>query len=96
VFENRVLIRIFGHTRDEVKGEWRKLHNDELHNFYSSPNVIRQIKYRRMRWKGHVARVGEERPKERIHLKGKGVDGRMGSEWIFERLVGSVEWIKLS
>jgi hypothetical protein len=44
VFENRVLIRIFGHTRDEVKGEWRKLHNDELHNFYSSPNVIRQIK----------------------------------------------------
>jgi hypothetical protein len=56
VFENRVLRRIFG--RDEVTGEWRKLHNQELHNFYSSPDIIRQVKSRRMRQAGHVARVG--------------------------------------
>jgi hypothetical protein len=59
-FENRVLRRIFGPKRDEVTGEWRKLHNEELHMLYSSPN-IRQIKSRRMRWAGHVARMGEER-----------------------------------
>jgi hypothetical protein len=53
--------RIFGPNRDEVTGEWRKLHNEELHNFYSSPDIIRQIKSRRMRWAGHVAHVGEER-----------------------------------
>jgi hypothetical protein len=61
VFENRVLRRIFGPTRDEVTGEWRKLHNEELHNLYSSPDIIRQVKLRRMRWAGHVARMGEER-----------------------------------
>jgi hypothetical protein len=61
VFENRVLRRMFGPKRDEVTGEWRKLHNGELHNFYSSPDTIRQIKSRRMRWAGHVARMGEER-----------------------------------
>jgi hypothetical protein len=60
VFENRVLRRIFGRKRDEVTGEWRKLHNEELHNLYSSPNIIRLIKSRRMRWVGHVARMGEE------------------------------------
>jgi hypothetical protein len=60
VFENRVLRRIFGPKRDEVTGEWRKLHNEELHNLYSSSN-IRQIKSRRMRWAGHVARMGEDR-----------------------------------
>jgi hypothetical protein len=53
VFENKVLRRIFGPTRDEVAGEWRKLHNEELHIFYSSPNIIRQIKSRRMRCAGH-------------------------------------------
>jgi hypothetical protein len=58
VFENRVLRRIFGPTRDEVTGEWRKLHNEELHNLYSSPDIIRQIKSWRMRWAGHVARMG--------------------------------------
>jgi hypothetical protein len=61
VFENGVLRGIFGPKRDEVTGEWRKLHNEELHNLYSSPDNIRQIKSRRMRWTGHVARVGEER-----------------------------------
>jgi hypothetical protein len=61
VFENRVLRRIFGPKRDEVTGEWRKLHNEELHILYSSPNIIRQIKSRRMRWAGHVARMVEER-----------------------------------
>jgi hypothetical protein len=61
VFENRVLRRIFGPMRDEVAGDWRKLHNEELHNWYSSPNIIRMIKSRRMRWAGHVARIGEKR-----------------------------------
>jgi hypothetical protein len=59
VFENRVLRRIFGPKRDEVTGEWRKLHNKELHILYSSPNIIRQIKSRRMRWAGHVACTGQ-------------------------------------
>jgi hypothetical protein len=57
VFENRVLRRIFGPRRNEVMGDWRKLHNEELHNLYSSPNIIRMIKSRRMRWAGHVARM---------------------------------------
>jgi hypothetical protein len=60
VFESRVLRRTFGPKRDEVTGEWRKLHNEELHILYSSPNIISQIKSRRMRWAGHVARMGEE------------------------------------
>jgi hypothetical protein len=58
VFENRVLRRIFGPKRDEVTGEWRKLHNEELRNFYSSPSIIRMIKSRRIRWAGHVALMG--------------------------------------
>jgi hypothetical protein len=58
VFENRVLRRIYGPKVDEVTGEWRKLHSEELHNLYSSPDIIRQIKSRRMRWAGHVARMG--------------------------------------
>jgi hypothetical protein len=56
VFENRVLRGIFGPKRDEVTGGWRKLHNEELHNLYSSPDIIRQVKSRRVRWAGHVAR----------------------------------------
>jgi hypothetical protein len=61
VFENRVLSRIFGPKRDEVTGEWRKFHNKELRDLNSSPSIIRIIKSRRMRWAGHVARMGEER-----------------------------------
>jgi hypothetical protein len=61
VFENGVLRRIFGPKRDEVTGEWRKLHSEELHSLYSSPDIIRQITSRRMRWAGHVARMGEDR-----------------------------------
>jgi len=66
VFENRVLRRIFGPKRDEVTGEWRKLHNEELNNLYSSPNIVRVIKSRRMRWVGHVARMGEGRGVYRV------------------------------
>jgi hypothetical protein len=61
VFENSVLRGIFGPKRDEVTGGWRKLHNEELHGFYSSPSIIRVVKARRMRWAGHVARMGEVR-----------------------------------
>jgi hypothetical protein len=61
VFENRVLRGIFGPKRDEVTGEWRRLHNEELNDLYSSPNIIWVIKSRRMRWDGHVARMGEGR-----------------------------------
>jgi hypothetical protein len=61
VFENKVLRRIFGLKRDEVTGEWRRLHNKELYALYSSPNIIRVIKSRRMRWARHVARMGERR-----------------------------------
>jgi hypothetical protein len=59
VFEKRVL-RIFRPKRDEVTGDWRKLHNEELYNLYSSPNIIRMIRSRRMKWAGHVARMGEK------------------------------------
>jgi hypothetical protein len=88
VFENRMLRRIFGTRRDEVTGEWRKLHNGEPHNLYTSPDIIRQIKSRRMRWAGHVACMGEGRnayrllvgkPEGKNRLKDQGVDGRMGS-----------------
>jgi len=60
VFENMVLRRIFGPRRDEVTGEWKRLHNEELNDLYCSPNIVRVIKSRRMRWAGHVARMGEE------------------------------------
>jgi hypothetical protein len=70
VFENRVLRRIFGPKRDESTGEWRILHNEELTDLYSSPNIIRVIKSRRMRWAGHVASVGEKKDAYRI-LVGK-------------------------
>ena len=61
VFENRVLRRIFGTKRDEVTGEWRKLHNEELYDLYCSPNIVRVVKSRRIKWAGHVASMGENR-----------------------------------
>jgi hypothetical protein len=66
VFENRVLRKIFGPNWNEVTGEWRRLHNEELYDLYSSPNIIRVIKSRRMRWAGHVARMWERRGAYRI------------------------------
>jgi hypothetical protein len=75
VFENRVLRRMFGPTREEVTGEWRKLYNEELHILYSSSNIIRPIKSRRMRWAGYAALIGEER-KVYVGLVGK--SGRKG------------------
>jgi hypothetical protein len=70
VFENRALRRIFGPKRDEITGEWRNVQSGELHNLYSSPDIIRQIKSRTMRWVGHVARMGEGRNVYRV-LVGK-------------------------
>jgi hypothetical protein len=83
VFEKRVLRRIFGPKRDEVTGEWRKLHNEELHILYSFPN-IRQIKSRRMRRAGHVARMGEERKMYKVFVgkpEGKRPLGRQRRRW---------------
>jgi hypothetical protein len=106
VFENRVLRRIFGPMRDEVTGEWRKLHSEELHNLYLSPDIIRQNNSRRMRWAGHVARMGEginvyrvlvgkpeeKRPIERPRRRGEdGIIMDLGEiGW------GGVEWIRLA
>jgi len=78
VFENMVLRRIFGPRRDEVTGDWKRLHNEELNDLNSSPNIVRVIKSRRMRWTGHVARMGEERGVYRV-LVGK-PEGRMPLE----------------
>jgi hypothetical protein len=84
VFENRVLRRIFGPKREEVKGEWRKLHSEELHNLYSSPNIIRQIKSRRMRWAGNVACMEVVRKVYRVLVgksEGKRPLGRPRRRW---------------
>ena len=79
VYENRVLRRIFGPKRDGITGEWRKLHNEELNDLYCSPNIVRVIKSRRMRWTGNVARMGERRGVYRVFVakhKGKRHLGR--------------------
>jgi hypothetical protein len=108
VFENRVLRGMFGPKRDEVTGEWRKLHSGELHNLYSSPDIIiRQIKSRRMRWAGHVARMGEGRNVYRVLMgkpEAKSPPGRPRYRWedglkkdLREiGLGGGVEWIHLA
>jgi hypothetical protein len=85
MFENRVLRRIFGPRRDHVTGDWRKLHNEELHNLYSSPNIIRMVKSRRMRWARHVARMGERQNTYRILVgkpEGKRPLGIPRSRWV--------------
>ena len=66
VFDSKVMRRVFGPQRDEVTVEWRKLHNEELNDLYCSPNIVRVIKSRRMRWAGHVARMGERRGAYRV------------------------------
>jgi hypothetical protein len=85
MFENRVLRRIFGPKRDGVIGSWRKLHNEVMHNLYSSPSIVRIIKSRRMRWVGHVARMGEKRNVYRLLVgkpEGKRPLGRPRHRWI--------------
>jgi hypothetical protein len=86
VFENRVLRRVFGGKRDEVTGEWRKLHNEELNDLYSLPNIVRAVKSRRMRWAGHVSHMGRREvctgcwwgnQRERGHWRDPDVDGRI-------------------
>jgi hypothetical protein len=105
-FENRVLRKIFGPKREEVMGEWRKLHNGELHNLYSSLDIITQIKSRRMRWAGYVARMGEGRNVYRVLVgkpEGKRPLERPRRRWedgvkmdLREMGWGCVEWIHLA
>jgi hypothetical protein len=106
VFENRVLRRTLGPKRDEMTGGWRKLHNEELHGLYSSPSIIRVIKARRMRWAGHVARMGEARGAYDILVgrpEGRRPLGRTRRRWednikidLREIGFGDVDWIHLA
>jgi len=106
VFENMVLRRIFGPRRDEVTEEWRRLHNEELSDLYSSPNIVRVIKSRRMRWAGHLACMGEERGLYRVLLgkpEGKRPLGRPRRRWVdnirtdlLEVGCGYMDWIGLA
>jgi len=106
VFENMVLRRIFGPRRYEVTRDWRRLHNEELNDLYSSPNIVRVIKWRRMRWAGHVARMGEERGVYRALVgktEGKRPLGRPRRRWVDnirmdlqEVGCGLVDWIGLA
>jgi len=85
VFENMVLRRIFGPRSDEVTGEWRRLHNEGLNDLYSSPNIVRVIKWKRMRWARHVARMGEDRGVYRVlvgKLEGRRPLGRPRRRWV--------------
>ena len=84
VFENRVLRRIFGPKRDEVAGEWRRLHNEELYDLYCSPSIVREIKSRKITWAGHVARMGRRRGVHRVlvgNLRGNRPLGRPRRRW---------------
>ena len=104
--ENRVLRRIYGPKRNEVTGEWRKSHNEKLNNLYSSPNFVRVIKSRIMRWAGHVARMGEGRGVYRVLVgkpEGKRTLGRPRHRWednikmdLQEMVCGSIDWIDLA
>ena len=94
VFDNSVVRKIFVPRRDEVTGEWRNLHNEELNDLYCSPNIVWVIKWRKMRWVGHVARMGERRGVYRVlvgksegrdHLRDPRVDGRIILRWIFKK-----------
>jgi hypothetical protein len=106
VFENRVLRRIFGLRSDEVTGGWRKLHNEEHRNLYSSSDIITIIKSRRMRWAGHVSRMGERRNAYRILVgkpEGKRPLGRSRHRWmdnikmnLTERERDGMDWIDLA
>jgi len=106
VFVNRVLRRIFEPTRDEGTGEWRKLHNEELNDMYYSPNIFRVIKLRRMRWAGHVARMGERRDVYRVLVEktdGNRPLGKPRRTWednikidLQEVGCGGVDWIELA
>jgi hypothetical protein len=105
VFENRVLRRMFGPWWDEVTGEWGKLHSEEPHILYSSPNIISQIKSMRMRWAGHVARMGEGRKVYRVlveKLEGKRALGKPRRRWENGIIINlrdidwEVEWIQLT
>jgi hypothetical protein len=106
VFENRVLGRIFGPKRDEVTGEWRKLHHEELHDLYSSPSIIRIIKSRRLKWADHVQRMVEKRNVYRLlvgKLLGKRALGRPRLRWVDNIRMdlgevgwGDVDWIDLA
>jgi hypothetical protein len=106
VFENTVLKGVFGPKRDEVIGGWRKLHNEELHKLYGLPTIIRIIKSRRMRWAGHVARMGQKRNIYRILVgkpEGKRRLGRPRRRWennikmdLGEMRWGGMDWIHLA
>jgi len=106
VFENRVLRRIFGPKRDEVIGEWRKLHNEELNDLYSSPHIVRVIKSRRMKWAGHVARMWARRGVYKVLVgkpEGKIPLGRPRRRWddnikmdLQEVGCGGMDWIDLA
>jgi hypothetical protein len=106
VFENRVLRRIFRPKRDHVTGDWRKLHDEELHNLYSSLNIIRMIKSRRMGWAGHIARMGQTRNAYGILVGKPDVKrpfGRRRCSWVDNikidlREIGwdVVDWIELA
>jgi hypothetical protein len=106
VFENTVLRKIFGPKRDEVTGGWRKLNNEELHGLYSLPSIVRVIKVRRMRWAGHVARMGEVRAAYKILVgkpEGRRPLGRPRRRWednikmdLMEIGFGDVDWIDLA
>jgi hypothetical protein len=102
MFENRVLRKIFGPKRVEVTGEWRKLHNEELRDLYSSPSIIRISKLRRIRWAGHVARMREKRSAYRL-LVGKPEGKRPLERWVDNIRIdlgevgwGDVDWIGLA